>query len=317
MTRTAAASGIAWTSVANTLYSGNGTLAGNRQVTMGANNLSFTGTGRVGIGTTTPDEKLDVEGGSIVVTTPGQYLKFPHPSGADGNDGKIGAGMFGSGLNIVGIGPTVPSRKIRFFGNVGINMDPDSNPRYSLQVNGAVSSTVEIRPTLSYPGTYINVESGNTLQLYTIYELRARFNNSNGGSNMLYDGDNNIDYLSDRRIKKDIRKLDNSFLEHINSINIVDYRYKKDTINKYDKEVGVIAQDLEEHYPFLVTDSKEVDPEYGIKIKTVAYSHLGLVAIKAIQELKAVVDHSKEEIKTLKAEVEVLKAKMESIEAQN
>ena len=54
--------------VSNNLYTANGTLSGARTVTQGANTLDFIGAGRttfggnVGIGTTTPAEKLDVSG---------------------------------------------------------------------------------------------------------------------------------------------------------------------------------------------------------------------------------------------------------------
>jgi hypothetical protein len=47
-------------SAGSNLYTADGTLTGARTVTMGANNLAFTGTGKVGIGTTTPSNSLHV-----------------------------------------------------------------------------------------------------------------------------------------------------------------------------------------------------------------------------------------------------------------
>lgn len=55
--------GTSWVdgTAANNIYTADGTLAGNRQVTMGAFDLGFTGTGNVGIGTTSPDAALSVK----------------------------------------------------------------------------------------------------------------------------------------------------------------------------------------------------------------------------------------------------------------
>ncbi|MCQ4156158.1 hypothetical protein PG294_11200 [Riemerella anatipestifer] len=49
--------------VSTNLYTADGTLAGNRTVTLGANNLVFKGAGNIGIGTDAPTTKLDVAGG--------------------------------------------------------------------------------------------------------------------------------------------------------------------------------------------------------------------------------------------------------------
>ncbi|MDY3364321.1 C-type lectin domain-containing protein [Riemerella anatipestifer] len=49
--------------VSTNLYTADGTLAGNRTVTLGANNLVFKGAGNIGVGTDTPTTKLDVAGG--------------------------------------------------------------------------------------------------------------------------------------------------------------------------------------------------------------------------------------------------------------
>ncbi|MDY3521467.1 hypothetical protein PG614_08900 [Riemerella anatipestifer] len=48
--------------VSTNLYTSDGTLAGNRTVTLGANNLVFKGAGNIGVGTDAPTTKLDVAG---------------------------------------------------------------------------------------------------------------------------------------------------------------------------------------------------------------------------------------------------------------
>lgn len=49
--------------VSTNLYTVDGTLAGNRTVTLGTNNLVFKGAGNIGVGTDAPTTKLDVAGG--------------------------------------------------------------------------------------------------------------------------------------------------------------------------------------------------------------------------------------------------------------
>jgi len=52
-----------------------------------------------------------------IEATSGKYLRFGHASNTDGNDGRIGAGLFGSGLNIVGTQTSAGlGRQVRVWG---------------------------------------------------------------------------------------------------------------------------------------------------------------------------------------------------------
>jgi len=82
----------------------------------GAERARIKSTGNVGIGTTNPVEKLDVIGNAQI--SQGAYLKFPHSLQSDVNDGKIGAGLFGAGLNIVGIKTDSTYRKLSIWGEI-------------------------------------------------------------------------------------------------------------------------------------------------------------------------------------------------------
>jgi hypothetical protein len=118
-----------------------------------ANQASFANSGllvngNVGIGTTTPAVKLEVSGA----------LKFTN-SGFNGDDGKIGSGMFAAGLNFVGIKTDQTYRKLSIWGEitqqqndgtntwVGTNVFKDNvgigtaTPAVKLEVNGALKFT--------------------------------------------------------------------------------------------------------------------------------------------------------------------------------
>ena len=90
---------------------------------------------------------------------------------------------------------------------------------------------------------------------------------------------------SDYRIKKNVKSLDNNF--HVDYLNPVTYT------NKYtDKQsIGLIAHELQEHYPELVNGEKD-----GDQIQSVNY--IGLIPV-LINEIKIL----KDEMKTLKQQL--------------
>ncbi|MBV7269723.1 tail fiber domain-containing protein [Winogradskyella luteola] len=104
---------------------------------------------------------------------------------------------------------------------------------------------------------------------------------------------------SDRRLKKDFKSLYfdwNNFM----SLETLTYRYKKDASDK--QYIGLVAQDVEKIYPELINYVAEDD------IYHMDYSATGVIAIKAVQELK-------QEVNYLKAKNEQLKAKLSQLEA--
>jgi|GEM_PF-3433881 len=78
--------------------------------------VTFLHTGNVGIGTTSPITKLEVNGA----------LKFSNTS-TDTNDGRIGSGLFAAGLNLVGINSDSTYRKINIWGGVTQNQNDLGN----------------------------------------------------------------------------------------------------------------------------------------------------------------------------------------------
>jgi hypothetical protein len=102
-------------------------------------------------------------------------------------------------------------------------------------------------------------------------------------------GFNNI---SDKRLKTNIQPLP-SVLSSIKELNPVTYNnINSSTI----KKIGLVAQELEKVFPeFVHTDSS---PE---KMKSVSYSELTAVLIKAIQEQQVMIESMKKDIAKLKS----------------
>jgi hemoglobin-like flavoprotein len=96
---------------------------------------------------------------------------------------------------------------------------------------------------------------------------------------------------SDKRKKENIVTIDNA-LDKVCQMRGVYYNKIDD--DKKVRQVGVIAQEMQEVLPEAVSYAEDVD-EYGV-----AYGNIAGILIEAIKDLKA-------EIKELKAEVDELK----------
>ncbi|MFL0354725.1 tail fiber domain-containing protein [Xanthomarina sp. GH4-25] len=101
--------------------------------------------------------------------------------------------------------------------------------------------------------------------------------------------------LSDRRVKDNFKDLYFNW-QNFMQLKPLTYHYNTDKNNQ--SQIGFVAQDVESIYPELVNYNKEVD------LYQLNYSGFGVVAIKAIQELKKEVKSLSEEnikLKTLLA----------------
>ena len=138
-----------------------------------------------------------------------------------------------------------------------------------------------------------------------------------------YDGNNDIDWYSDRKLKKDIEDAE-PMLDRLMQVQFRRYRWKDNSDPAIKPEFGVIAQEVEPLFPDLVATGKD-------GMKTVGYTSFATITAKALQEYKARNDvalsklsaqvHEKDaEIQALRDETAALRrelaAKDESLEAR-
>ncbi|MFM6927976.1 MAG: tail fiber domain-containing protein, partial [Bdellovibrio sp.] len=240
--------------------------------------MVISGSGNVGIGTSSPAAALDVNGtasigvsgkvnisaaGVISSSVNGNYIpiNISNPTGyahilvnnsvdfgSGGTDGYIklhdnSKGIFldSSGIRFNYASGTEAAR-INSSGNLGIGI---TNPGYKLDVNG--DTNIASGSALRFGGTQVCTSAGCTSS-------------------------------SDRNLKESIQPLQNS-LEKILKLQGVEYDYK-DKVKFTDKhQVGVIAQDVEKVYPEVVLK----DPKTGLR--SVAYDHLVGPLIEAFKSL--------------------------------
>jgi hypothetical protein len=161
---------------------------------------------------------------------------------------------------------------INITGNVGINTPFSSS--YALDVSGDGNFTGTI-----YAETF-------SIDKFAINTLDVSGNGNFTGSVIA----TSFNATSDYRIKENVKLLDEKFV--VDSLIPVTYNNK---VTKK-QDIGLIAHELQEHYPFLVNGEKDTE-EY----QSVNYTGLIPILIKEIQELK-------KEVKTLK---EIIKNKIE------
>jgi len=281
--------------------------------------------GNVGIGTRTPQSRLEVAGRMAInyAASPGFYGQV---AGVDkvylGYDGA------GTGLQLYNFTSTKSlmiqdNGALVYSGNVGLGTDA---PTSNLTVNGATNCHIELQSAGVAKG-YIwwdNVTNGGVLGVGT----------GNTGSSIIFKdgkigvGTTSPAYLltinggaycngttwtnaSDARLKRDIQPMSKYGLSTVMQLKPVMYFYKADKTNH--PEVGFIAQDMQKIVPEVVSGT-EGDISKGETLG-LSYGNLVPVLTKAIQEQQAEIEALKAENASMKADNANLKAENTSIKS--
>ncbi len=238
------------------------------------------GNGNVGIGTSSPSEKLTINSG---------WLRF------DSNDTGIVASMANSDYwRIYGTGGDDNGSLIIKSGDNGnepISFYQGDTWRGGIASDGWFNA-----------GTSVGFRTSNSEASSAIYNngrslTLGLYNGTQSGAvwrNAVYDGDSNWDFNSDIRLKKDIVDAE-PMLDRLLEIRFRRFHWK-DTDGTQPLSFGVIAQEVEPIFPQLVSEQplQGMDGPY----KTVAYTEFATIACKAVQELKARTDEQAVAIST-------------------
>jgi cytoskeletal protein CcmA (bactofilin family) len=198
--------------------------------------------------------------GATGATGPFGYTGFTGPTG------QIGP-IFSGNVTFIN-----PIEKITFDTDSFYYMELNSGNNYDAVVNGnaVINNNFTVNGSCNLNGnqTSTSINSGS-----------LTVNGGVGISGSLYVGETcfvgGTQITSDYRIKEDIKELDETY--NIDNIHVVNY-YNKNTKKK---EIGVIAHELEENYPYLVNGEKD-----GNNLQSVNYIGIIGLLIKEIQILK-------------------------------
>lgn len=211
----------------------------------------------------------------------GRYAGYGEPDGSNnkliihnnytGDDNLSNALVYGDFL----------AKDLRLNATVGINRTDSES--YGLVVDGGTNSNYSM---YVYKGLYSPFVGGGSI---------TSFGNILAYGNISYYG--TLSKLSDARLKQDVQQLTGA-LEKISRINGVYYYWNKEARPEIDlseeKQIGVIAQDVEEVLPEIVFENQD-------GFKSVSYHKLTAVLIEAVKE-------QQKQIESMQAEIDALKA---------
>jgi len=254
--------------------------------------------GNVGIGTTTPSSfgKFAVVGGSFdFFVNPGEGSA----STAIGSRGNVPltwyinnaerARLLTSG-NLL-INATVPP----FSGNAAVGVvalgttNLDSGVQAVLPSGAATSQAAYVSQSVSTAGGWYHFigQYGNGTSITT----NAVFIAANGN---ITNVNNSYGAISDVNLKENIVDATPK-LEDVNKVRVVNYTLKNDETKT--KQLGVIAQELEQIFPGMIETA--IHPGSEQEIKSVKYSVFVPILIKAVQELSQRVEELETKLRDL------------------
>jgi hypothetical protein len=265
--------------------------------------VKITAEGAVGIGTSSPTSILQVNGLLDVrgtTLTDGYVGLVPGTSTESGyvawhRPGNLRMGYMGSDLTNIrlllenGANFTVQN------GSVGIGTN---NMRGLFNVGGDIVS-VGSRPTGSGYARMFFDDAG-----MIVFE---GYNTSLGGKNwrgFSMDGNPDIDWRSDRRLKKDIVDAE-PMLGRLLQLPFRRYHWKDVTDANARPEFGVIAQEVEPLFPDLIGRGSD-------GMMTVGYTSFATIACKSIQELNQKMEDKIAQLETKLSEKEAETAALEA-----
>jgi hypothetical protein len=185
-------------------------------------------------------------------------------------------------------------------GNLGINQSASYKLDVADNANGPVVRVINNRDTTGSYG--VKVTLGSSGGAGTTGSAHFHGNTNAVGNWYLY-GNGTTSYSSDQRLKKNIETTRNGYLEDLAKLRVVKFNWNV-APEGTPKELGLIAQEVEQVFPGLVqNDANPVTEGDDTVYKQLKQSVLPYMLLKAIQELKTIVDAQAVEIAALKAKV--------------
>ena len=271
----------------------------------------------VGIGTTSPAVKLHV------TTSTGELARFNASTTGTGHVLITNSNNTTEGLKLAYTNSdgsaflgTVYSAYLGFITGNTERMRIDDSGNLLVGTTSAGGSRMVVNGATGGTAVLAAVNStGSGNQFGISSSLGSTANNTNsahfqggtaGAGNWYLLGNGTTTYTSDQRLKKNIETTRDGYLADICRLRVVKYNWRNDAEGT-DKELGLIAQEVEQVFPRLVQDDlNKISPDDDTLYKTLKGSVIPYMLLKAIQELKTINDTQAETINALTARIVAL-----------
>jgi hypothetical protein len=260
--------------------------------------------GNVGIGTASPSIKLDIVGSAAQITNgtgaSGSRVRFDTPASSGGSYMQLYKDLTPS--YVAGIGTALPGGSAA---SAMIFSDYQGSWIERMRIDSSGNLLVGTTSTSQNSGVGTKILGGNVSVVNTGSNDGFDYYNTTAGAFRFYvqaTGQiaatiTTIAGISDQRLKENIRDLDDG-LASIMALQPRKFDWKEGKGADTKNARGFIAQEFETVFPDLIDEWKDPSPEGEDPYKSVR-ADLIPVLVKAIQEMKAIIDTQASTITTL------------------
>ena len=258
-----------------------------------AERMRIDSNGRVGIGNLNPESRLHIGKAADTIETGIQFTNADG-TGYVGMEGSSGNRFLGSSTNNMFVGTTGADglefatnnnvrMKIDSSGYVGIGTTSASEPLqvFNADFNGAVVRILNLRDTSNSNGIKVTIGTSGGASGTNSAHFHG---NTNAVGNWYLYANGTTSYSSDERLKKNIETTRDGYLEDLAKLRVVKYNWNCDKDGD-NKELGLIAQEVEQVFPNLVKDdTNPISEDDPTMYKQLKQSVLPMMLLKALQE---------------------------------